>query len=67
LPKKRNKLVSTLNTLKRIIPSIDMSDFALSLGVWLVHSDQPGNLKRATQILEQTLIAGFKTIDAHEI
>lgn len=38
---------------------VDVKNFALSLDIWLVHPTQQGNLKRATDILGQTVADGF--------
>jgi DNA-binding transcriptional LysR family regulator len=38
---------------------VQVKNFALSLDIWLVHPTQQGNLKRATEILGQTVADGF--------
>ncbi len=38
---------------------VEVKNFALSLDIWLVHPSQQGNLKRATDILGQTVVDGF--------
>jgi DNA-binding transcriptional LysR family regulator len=38
---------------------VEVKNFALSLDIWLVHPSQQGNLKRATDILGQTVMDGF--------
>lgn len=38
---------------------VEVKNFALSLDIWLVHPSQQGNLKRATEILGQTVADGF--------
>jgi DNA-binding transcriptional LysR family regulator len=38
---------------------VEVNDFALSLDIWLVHPNQLGNLKRALDILTQTVVDGF--------
>jgi DNA-binding transcriptional LysR family regulator len=38
---------------------VTVKNFALSLDIWLVHPTQQGNLKRATEILGQTVADGF--------
>ncbi|MGV8918635.1 MAG: LysR family transcriptional regulator [Pseudomonas sp.] len=38
---------------------LEVKNFALSLDIWLVHPTQLGNLKRATEILGQTVVEGF--------
>jgi DNA-binding transcriptional LysR family regulator len=39
---------------------VNVNDFSLSLDIWLVHPNQLGNLKRATEILGQTVAEGFE-------
>jgi DNA-binding transcriptional LysR family regulator len=38
---------------------VEVKNFALSIDIWLVHPAQQGNLKRATEILGQTVTDGF--------
>ncbi|MDY7561231.1 LysR family transcriptional regulator [Pseudomonas sp. 10B1] len=38
---------------------VEVKSFSLSLDIWLVHPHQVGNLKRAMDILGQTVIDGF--------
>lgn len=38
---------------------VEVKHFALSLDIWLVHPPQQGNLKRATEMLGQTVADGF--------
>jgi DNA-binding transcriptional LysR family regulator len=38
---------------------VEVSNFSLSLDIWLVHPTQLGNLKRPTEILGQTVADGF--------
>jgi DNA-binding transcriptional LysR family regulator len=40
---------------------VDVEDFSLSLDIWLVHPRQLGNLKRAAEVLGQTVAEGFST------
>jgi DNA-binding transcriptional LysR family regulator len=39
---------------------LDVSDFKLSLGVWLVYPRQTGNLKPAIDALTESLCASFE-------
>ncbi|WP_397449338.1 LysR family transcriptional regulator [Pseudomonas sp. NA-150] len=41
------------------LTQVEVKDFSLSLDIWLVHPTQLGNLKRATEILGQTVVEGF--------
>ncbi|MDB6145038.1 MAG: bacterial regulatory helix-turn-helix, lysR family protein [Pseudomonas sp.] len=38
---------------------VEVNNFALSLDIWLVHPTQLGNLKRATEVVGQTVADGF--------
>ena len=38
---------------------VDVEDFSLSLDIWLAHPRQLGNLKRAAEVLGNTVAEGF--------
>lgn len=39
---------------------ITITDFSLNMGIWVAHSQKPGNLKLANQLLIQGVIAGLQ-------
>ncbi|MEB0043062.1 MULTISPECIES: LysR family transcriptional regulator [unclassified Pseudomonas] len=46
---------------------VEVKSFSLSLDIWLVHPYQLGNLKRAMDILGQTVVDGFVNHQAHTL
>lgn len=39
---------------------VEVSDFALQMDIWMAHPMQPGNLKRANELLAQHVVKGFR-------